>query len=188
MMTEPAKKKAVYQDLFSIPDNMRGEIVNGELIVTPRPSRKHSVVVSRLGYEVGPPYDLGRGGGPGGWIILSEPEVSLGENILVPDMAGWKKERFPVDEPHNWISVAPHWICEVLSPGTAQVDRAEKMPLYARHGVSYAWLLDPIVKTLEVFRLENGKWLVVGVYAGSARVSAEPFEQIELNLGLFWLE
>jgi Uma2 family endonuclease len=187
-MTEPVKKRVVYESLFDIPDNMTGEIINGELIATPRPSRKHSVVISRLGFELGPPYDFGRGGGPGGWVIVDEPETSFGENILVPDMAGWKKERFPVEEPHNWISVAPDWVCEILSPTTAQVDRAEKMPIYAQHHVLHAWLIDPIVKTLEIFRLESGRWVVLGVYAKSAKVHAEPFPEIELDLGLLWLE
>ncbi len=186
-MTEPARKRAVYEDLFTIPVNMTGEIINGELIVTPRPSRRHIYAGSTLGDEIGPPYRIGRGG-PGGWIILDEPEISLGESILVPDMAGWRKERFPVEEPHNWISVAPDWVCEILSPGTAQLDRAEKMPLYARHHIRHAWLIDPILKTLEVFRLEPEQWIVLGVYTGSARVRAEPFSEVELDLGLLWLE
>jgi Uma2 family endonuclease len=187
-MTEPARKRALYEDLFDIPENVIGEIINGELIVTPRPSRRHSLVASSLGYEIGPPYHLGRGGGPGGWVILDEPEISFGENILVPDLAGWKKERFPIEEPHNWISVAPDWVCEILSPATAQVDRTEKMPLYAQHQVSHAWLIDPILKTLEVFRFEPERWIVLGVYAKSAKVRAEPFTEIELDLGLLWLE
>jgi Uma2 family endonuclease len=186
-MTEPAPKRAVYDDLFDLPENMTGEIVNGELIVTPRPSRKHLYAGSTLGDEIGPPYRSGRGG-PGGWVILDGPEISFGENILVPDLAGWKKERFPIEEPHNWISVVPDWVCEILSPSTAQVDRTEKMPIYAQHGVLHAWLIDPILKTLEVFRFEPGGWVVLGVYAKSAKVHAEPFSEIELDIGILWLE
>jgi Uma2 family endonuclease len=187
-MIEPARKRAVYEDLYDLPENMTGEILNGELIVTPRPSRKHTIVTSRLGYEIGPPYDLGRGGGPGGRVIIVEPEIALGEDILVPDLAGWKKERFPNEEPRNWISVAPDWVCEILSPTTAQIDRVDKMPLYARHQVPHAWLIDPILKTLEVFRLEPERWIVLGVYANAAKVRAEPFSEIEIDLGLLWLE
>lgn len=117
-----------------------------------------------------------------------EPEIAFGEDILVPDLPGWKRDRFPTEEPHNWISVAPDWVCEVLSPATAQVDRTEKMPLYARHGVSHAWLIDPIFNILEVFQLEQGKWVVLGAYAKSATVCAEPFSEVELDLGLLWLE
>jgi Uma2 family endonuclease len=187
-MTEAASEKAVYEDLFRIPENMVGEIIDGELVVSPRPSRKHIYAGSMLGGEIGPPYAFGRGGSPGGWVILDEPEISFGESILVPDLAGWKRERFPVEEPHNWISVAPDWVCEILSPTTALVDRAQKMPIYVQHQVSHAWLIDPILQTLEVFRFESGKWMVLGVYTKSARVRVEPFSEIELDLGLLWLD
>ncbi|SHF72250.1 Endonuclease, Uma2 family (restriction endonuclease fold) [Desulfacinum infernum DSM 9756] len=187
-MWEPAKRRAVYEDLYDLPENVVGEIIGGELVTAPRPSRKHAVAASRMGYEIGPTFDFGRGGGPGGWVIILEPEVAFGENILVPDLAGWKKERFPTDEPHNWISVAPDWICEVLSPATARRDRADKMPIYARHEVRHLWLLDPDLQTLEVFVLEAGRWVLAGVHAGSAKVRAEPFQQLELDLGVLWLE
>jgi Uma2 family endonuclease len=187
-MSELARKSAVYEDLFTIPENMTGEIIDGELVASPRPSRRHIYAGSMLGSEIGPPYAFGHGGGPGGWIILDEPEIAFGENILVPDLAGWKKERFPVEEPHNWISAAPDWVCEILSPTTAVVDRAQKMPIYAHHQVLHAWLIDPILQTLEVFRFEPDKWVVLGVYAKSAKVRAEPFSEIELDLGVLWLE
>jgi Uma2 family endonuclease len=187
-MTEAAREKAVYTDLLDIPENMIGEIIDGELVVSPRPSRKHIYAGSMLGGEISPRYAFGRGGGPGDWVILDEPEISFGESILVPDLAGWKRERFPVEEPHNWISAVPDWVCEILSPHTALVDRAQKMPIYAQHQVSHAWLIDPILQTLEVFRFESGKWMVLGVYAKSARVRVEPFSEIEMDLGLLWLE
>ena len=117
-MSEPAKKKATYDDLYSVPDNMIGEIINGELIVTPRPSRKHTYATSALGSVIIHSYQFGRGGGPGGWVIIIEPEIKLGEHTMVPDLAGWREERFPDEEPHNWISVPPDWICEMLSPNT----------------------------------------------------------------------
>ncbi len=87
-MSEPPKRKATYEDLSNIPENMTGEIINGELIVTPRPSRKHTYASSALDKKIGPPYQFGEGGGPGGWIIIVEPEIGLGEHILVPDLAG----------------------------------------------------------------------------------------------------
>ncbi len=186
-MSEPVEKKAVYEDLYSIPEDMTGEIISGELIVTPRPSRKHVYATSRLDKEIGNPYELGRGG-PGGWVILVEPEVKLGENTLVPDLAGWKKERFPVKEPHNWISVAPDWVCEMLSPGSWRVDRIDKMPIYAQYGVSYLWLADPVNQTLEVFRLQDGEWVVAGLHKGNAKIRAVPFVEIEINLSDLWLE
>lgn len=187
-MSEPAEKRSLYEDLCDLPENVIGEIIDGDLVTAPRPSRKHAVAASRMGGEIVPPFDFGRGGGPGGWVIIREPEIAFGENLLVPDLAGWKKERFPVQEPHNWISVIPEWVCEVVSPATARRDRAEKMPLYGRYGVKHLWLLDPDLQTLEVFVLEEGRWVLAGVYAGSAKVRAEPFETLELDLGLLWLE
>ena len=186
-MAEPAKRKATYEDLFTVPENMTGEIIDGELIVTPRPSRKHVATTSALGAEIIPPYWFGRGGGPGGWVILDEPEIRFGEDTLVPDMAGWKKGRFPVEEPHNWISVPPDWVCEVLSPGTVRTDRVKKMRIYARHEVPHLWLIDPASRCLEVFRLESGRWVLLGVYVEDDKVRAEPFHEVEFELATLWL-
>jgi Uma2 family endonuclease len=124
----------------------------------------------------------------GGWIILIEPEVGLGTDIVVPDLAGWREERFPRTEEANWISVAPDWVCEILSPAAARIDRVKKMHLYARHRVAYSWLTDPLLTSLEVFRLESGRWSLLGVFAQSDRVRAEPFDRIELDLAALWLE
>jgi Uma2 family endonuclease len=187
-MSEPAKKKATYEDLFNIPENMTGEIIDGELIVSPRPSRKHGYSATALGASVISPYQFGQGGGPGGWIILVEPEIGLGSDILVPDLAGWRRERFPVEEPHNWISVAPDWVCEILSPNTFRRDKVLKMPLYARNGIQYFWLIDPIAKTLDTFRLEAGRWIVSGIYAENDKVRTEPFPEVEIDLNLLWIE
>jgi Uma2 family endonuclease len=187
-MSESAKKKATYDDLYSIPENMTGEIINGELIVTPRPSPKHVYTTSTLGMKVGSRYQFGEGGGPGGWVILVEPEVRLGEETVVPDLAGWKKERYPRAVETNWISIPPDWACEVLSPGTMRTDKIKKMPLYGRHDVGYIWLIDPIAKTLEVFRLEARRWVVASVHAEDDRVRAEPFQEIEFSLNDIWLE
>jgi len=187
-VTQTAKKKASYDDLFNIPENMTGEIIDGELIATPRPSRKHVSATSFLGYKIGPPYQFGEGGGPGGWVILVEPEIGLGEDILVPDLAGWKRDRFPVEEAHNWISAVPDWVCEVISPSTIRKDKIKKMPIYGQHGVSHFWVVDPFDKTLDVFRLESGKWVVAGLYSEKDKVRAEPFQEVEIDLGSLWLE
>jgi Uma2 family endonuclease len=187
-MSEPAKKKVSYDDLYSIPENMTGEIIDGELIVTPRPSPKHSYTASTLVGEIVPPYRFGRGGGPGGWIILYEPEIMLGEQLLVPDFAGWRKERFPGVPKENWLSVPPDWVCEILSPNTARLDRVRKMPVYAQYQVAYLWLIDPVEKTLEAYRLESGKWLLLSSFAEDDRVCAEPFQEIEIELGNLWIE
>lgn len=186
-MADLAPKKATYQDLFSIPENMTGEIINGELLVTPRPSRKHGYTATVLSGELEPSYHRGRGG-PGGWIFIIEPELGLGEDILVPDLAGWKRERFPVIEETNYITVAPNWVCEVLSPSTFRLDKIRKMPLYAQNGVEHLWFVDPATLTLDAFRLEAGLWVVLGSYGENDQVRVEPFQEIEINLSDLWLE
>ncbi len=187
-MSEAAKKPAAYEDLFTIPDHTTGQIIGGELIVTPRPSRRHAKAASALSGELTPPFDFGRGG-PGGWIILIEPEIQLGENIIVPDLAGWRKERFPTSEDHNWISAVPDWICEIISPNTTRMDRITKMSIYRDCGVPHVWLVDPIHKTLEVFGLQqSGAWVTLGLHAETEAVRAEPFREIEMALGNLWMD
>jgi len=186
-MAEPAKKKAGYEDLYGVPENMTGEIIAGELTVTPRPSPRHSNASFALSSRLGPPYRFGEGG-PGGWIILLEQEILLGEHLLVPDFSGWRKERFPGVPQENWISVAPDWVCEILSPATMRLDRTRKLPIYAQHGLPVLWLIDPIAMTLEVLKLESGKWVLLGAYGENDRVRVEPFQEIELDLGHFWME
>ncbi|MBF0526893.1 MAG: Uma2 family endonuclease [Deltaproteobacteria bacterium] len=185
-MSEPARKKATYDDLYSVPDHMIGEIINGELVVTPRPTPKHITAATSLVIKIGGPFRFGDGGGPGGWRIVQEPELRLGEHILVPDLAGWRRERLPRLPKENWFEVPPDWICEVLSPGTARTDRVRKMPIYAEFGIPYLWLVDPIIKTLEVYKLESGRWFSLGVYSEDERVRAEPFQEVELDLSLIW--
>ena len=185
-MGDGAKKEATYTDLFDIPENMIGEIINGELHTMPRPSPKHSMVVSSLGGEIVNPFSKGRGG-PGGWIILFEPELLMDKNILLPDLAGWKKERLPNLPETNWIEISPDWICEVLSPSTVQIDKTKKMPVYANHKVRYVWLIDPIAKTLDIFkRLNSGGWELMGSFAENDKVMAEPFHEIEIKLADLW--
>jgi len=184
-MPLPVSKRAVYEDLCNLPENVTGEIIDGELHTAPRPSPKHSNVSSGLGGEIVPPYKLGRGG-PGGWWILFEPEVLLGEDVLVPDLAGWKKEKLPELPETNWIAVPPDWICEVLSPATIRTDRVKKMPKYAQFEVQHAWLIDPVAGTMEVFRLESNRWLLLNTYAGDDKARAEPFQEIEISLSDLW--
>lgn len=185
-MAESAKKVATYQDVVDAPPHMVAEVIGGELHLNPRPAKPHAVAATALGEELGPPFKRGRGG-PGGWVILDEPELHVGPDILVPDLAGWRVERMPEivdDEP--FFILAPDWVCEVLSPRTAKYDRSDKLAIYAREGVQWAWLVDPLQRTLEVMRLEEGKWSLLGVWRDEALVRAEPFDAIELDLAVLW--
>lgn len=187
-MADPAKRSATYEDVLNAPEHMVAEIIDGELYLQPRPAKPHAVAASALGEELGPPFKRGRGG-PGGWIILYEPEVHLGGDVLVPDLAGWRRERMPfMTTAEAYFTLAPDWVCEVLSPSTAVKDRAKKLPIYAREGVRHVWLVDPLQRTLDVLRLQDRNWLIVAVHEGNARVRAEPFDAIELELGVLWAD
>lgn len=184
MAALPAKRGATYEDLLRLPESKLGEIVDGELFVSPRPAALHAQAASVLGGELSGPFHRGKGG-PGGWVILDEPELHLAGQVVVPDLAGWRRERMPQIPDAAAFELAPDWICEVLSPSTESFDRARKLPVYASAGVKHAWLVDPGPRTLEVFRLEGGGWRLVGTLTED-RVRAEPFDAVELELGALW--
>ena len=181
------RRGATYEDLERVPDTMVAEIVDGELFASPRPRPRHAVAASALGGDLNPPFQQGRGG-PGGWWILGEPELHFGEDVLVPDRAGWTRERLPSMPPEAFFTLAPDWICEVISPHNERHDRARKMPVYAREGVRHAWLVDPLDRSLEVFRLEAGGWSLLATHRGDEIVRAEPFQAVEVDLLGLWGE
>lgn len=186
-MADAARKLATYEDVLAAPPHMVAEIVDGELILSPRPASRHGAAASTLGEELGPPFKRGRGG-PGGWLIVDEPELHFGSNVLVPDLAGWRRERMALLPDAPYLTMAPDWICEVLSPGSARFDRGKKMPLYGQAGVRNAWLVDPVERTLEVFRLIDSRWSLLATFVEDARVRAEPFDAIELDLSILWAD
>ncbi len=185
-MSATAHKFATYEDLFDLPEHIIGEIIHGQLVTHPRPAPKHASAASTIGMTIGTPYHRGRDGGPGGWRILFEPELHLDPHILVPDLAGWRRERMPELPDTAYFTLPPDWICEVLSPGTARVDRADKMPIYAAQGIPFLWLIDPTPRTLEVFLLRAGRWVLEHVYQEDEEVRAAPFEAISFPLGALW--
>jgi Uma2 family endonuclease len=183
----PFERAATYEDLVALPDNLVAEIVDGELHASPRPAPRHAVAYVGVTALLHPAFDSGRSG-PGGWWILAEPELHLGPDVLVPDLAGWRRTRMPRVPETAYFPLAPDWVCEILSPSTALLDRAKKLAIYAREGIGHAWLMDPIARTLEVLRLEGGRWSILVTRAGEDAVRAEPFEAIEFSLGEFWVE
>jgi Uma2 family endonuclease len=178
-------KRATYEDVLSAPENKVAEILDGELFLSPRPSPRHSVASSYLRGVLVP--FAGREG-PGGWWILFEPEIHFGEDVVVPDLAGWRRERLPAIPDTAFFSLAPDWVCEVLSPSTEGIDRGRKPRIYAEAGVAHAWLVNPVERTLEVLRLRDGAWTIVTVSSASDIVRAEPFDAIELALDLLWVD
>lgn len=179
--------RATYQDLLKVPDHKVAEIVDGELYVSPRPAAPHALATSVLGAELSGPFHQGRGG-PGGWWIVDEPELHFGEDVLVPDLAGWRRERMPEFPKTAFFTLAPDWVCEVLSPSTERLDRARKLRVYAREGVRHAWLVNPTARTLEAYRRVEDRWLLLATFEDDALVRAEPFDAIDLDLLALWGE
>jgi Uma2 family endonuclease len=186
-MSVPAPRRAGYRDVLGAPPHQVAEVIEGVLYTHPRPATAHAQAASVLAEELGPPFKRGRGG-PGGWIILFEPELHLGAepDILVPDLAGWRRETMPELPEAAYLSVAPDWIAEILSPSTRRVDRAHKLPVYQREQVRHVWFIDPDALLLEVLRLDRESYRLVASHAGQAQVRAEPFDAIELDLGALW--
>lgn len=183
------KRRAVYDELLKVPEWKVAEIIDGELIVNPRPAIPHAHVGSGMIVDIrgafdGPPGAADR---PGGWWILFEPELHLGDDVLVPDLAGWRRDRLPVLPNAAFMTAAPDWVCEIVSPSTGRIDRSRKMRIYAREGVAHLWLVDPTPRTLEIYRLEGALWTVVANHGGDNVVRAEPFDAIELTLARWWL-
>lgn len=185
-MTARTRGRATYNDLLAAPENLVAELVDGELYTWPRPSRRHIRIASRLGMRLGPPFDFGEGG-PGGWWIFDEPELHLGRNVLVPDLAGWRRERLAgePDDDHRF-RVPPDWVCEVLSPSTSRFDMQRKLPIYADHEIPYAWVINPAERALHVYALKGGDWVVAGTYFGEDKVRAVPFDAVEIDLASIW--
>ena len=186
MSTTPLKRGATYDDLCAVPDRFIAEILDGELYASPRLAIPHAHAASVLSAELGGAFDRGRDG-PGGWVFLNKPEVHIGNDVLVPDIAGWRRARLPRVPAAAFTTLAPDWICEVLSASTETLDRGKKLRIYAREGVAHAWLLDPLRQTLEVLSLESGRWAQLDAHEGRVSVRAAPFDAIELELGALWI-
>lgn len=182
-LTEPS----LYEQLLALPDNLTGEILNGELHTQPRPTGRHAVAETGLGASLLPPFQRGKDG-PGGWWIVAEPEIHFIRDTLlaVPDLAGWRRERMPNIPDGHRFEVVPDWVCEILSFSTAKKDRAVKLPLYAQYRVAHAWLLDPVAKTLEAFSLTEQGWLLVATLKDEDAVSVPPFDAISFSLADLW--
>jgi Uma2 family endonuclease len=187
-MANVALRRATYEDVLAAPPEKVAEVIDGQLHLHPRPAKPHTAAASALGEELGPPFKRGRGG-PGGWILVYEPEVHLGADIVVPDLGGWRRERMPVmTNELPYFDLAPDWVCEVLSDSTRKIDRTKKLPLYATSGVGHVWLVEPIARTLEVLRLQGDKYVIVSAFADDARLRAEPFDAFELDLAILWAD
>ena len=184
MNNKPLKKGATYDDLARVPEHYVAEMFDGELYASPRPAFPHARAAGVLHAKLGDAFDFGDG--PGGWLIFLEPELHFGNDVVVPDLAGWRRERLP-SVPHDaYLTLSPDWICELLSPSTESIDRGKKLFIYARERVRHAWLADPLRQTLEVLALETSSFVQIDEHHGEASVRALPFDAIELDLRALW--
>lgn len=185
-----ARRPATYEDLMAVPEHLVAEIIDGELITSPRPASPHARACSGIGSVL---FDRFNGSGgrptdPGGWWILFEPELHLGADVLVPDLAGWRRERMPVMPSAPWFELPPDWVCEVVSPSSGRLDRVRKMPKYGKAGIAHLWLVEPLGHTVEVYRLDAERWTVETVLPGDASSRVPPFDAIEIDPRRWWLD
>jgi Uma2 family endonuclease len=185
---KPGKRGATYEDVLLAPDDKTAQVLEGQLILTPRPRLEHQAAAGALRGDLDPFIRKGGPNGPGGWWILMEPEVHLQRDILVPDAAGWRRDRMPEAPTGPYATLAPDWVCEIISPSTAGHDRVVKMRIYGREKVGHVWLVDPATRTIEVFRRKAEEWVLAQTACGSAPARLEPFAEVELELSRWWGE
>ena len=186
-MTDVMHQPATYEDLLKVPEHLVAEIVDGELFTSPRPASRHAKALGSLYKQLSRRFEDGDGG-PGGWWFVLEPELHLGKDILVPDVAGWRRERMPVYPDVVFFDLAPDWVCEVLSTGNARHDRFRKMPRYAAHQIDYAWIVDTIAHGVEIYERQERNWLQVAMHHGTAPIRAVPFDACEIDLAPLWID
>lgn len=184
---QSAHNPSPYEQLLALPENLVGEVLDGELYTQPRPAGRHGLAESALGARILMPFGFGEGG-PGGWWILTEPEIHFirDAEVVVPDLAGWRRERMPELPEDHRFEVVPDWVCEILSPSTAQKDRTRKLPIYARYRVAHAWLVDPLARTLEAFAWREEGWLLIATLKDEDPVQVPPFDAIRFSLADLW--
>jgi Uma2 family endonuclease len=185
MSTPRSKRPATYADVEAAPEHLVAEIIYGELMTHPRPSPRHGGAASALNVVLGNLFQFGRGG-PGGWVFIIEPEIRFGDDLLVPDIAGWRRERLTAYPEKNYFTTAPDWVCEVLSGSTEKRDRTLKMRIYGEAGVPHMWLIDPRLQILEAFELNDARWTKIGDWNSADEVRAPPFDAISFSLADLW--
>ncbi len=184
-MAGPVKRRATYADIEAAPPHLVAEIIDGELYTHPRPSPRHGAAANSLSDELTGPFQKGRGG-PGGWVFVVEPEIKFGKDILVPDIAAWRRERLKTYPEKNYFTTIPDWACEILSGSTEKRDRTLKMRIYANAGVPHLWLIDPRLQILEAYENRDHRWVKAGDWNSDDAVRAPPFDAISFSLADLW--
>lgn len=180
----------LYRQLRALPPNRMGEILDGELVTSPRPALPHASIGAEITGELRMRFRRKPGDPPAGWWIVPEPELHLitpgFTHVVSPDIAGWKRERMPFIPTATFSSVSPDWICEILSPATESYDRKAKARIYHQAGVRWHWLVSPRTRTVEAYRRDGEFWVRLGVWSHDDKATIEPFEEMELDLAVWW--
>lgn len=184
----PLRGQDALDAVAAVDDRLVAEVLAGELHTFPRPRARHAVTGTRLAAILGPAFD---GGGPNStdWVLLNEPELHLGDgpDIVVPDQAGWRRERMPKVPDVAAFTLAPDWVCEVLSPSTERIDRGKKLAIYLRERVGHLWFVAPDTELLEVYTLDGDSYRLSGTWSQDDVVNAPPFESLDLPLTRLWI-
>jgi Uma2 family endonuclease len=178
------RQRATYDDVLNAPETKVAEIIDGVLYLSPVCELPVNMATASLIGIIGGPFRRARGG-PGGWWFLYRPELHFGEDVIVPDIAGWRHSRMPRVPDAAFISLPPDWLCEMLSPTTEKLDRT-KLGIYANERVPHVWLADAGRQTLEVLTLSGSRLVTQATYRAQERIRAEPFEAIEIELAFLW--
>lgn len=185
-MVDAGPRRATYQDVLDAPHDKIAQVVDGELWLQPRPNVGHARAATRLTGQLDDAFGRRRSGF-GGWTILFEPEIHVAGSILVPDIAGWRRESVDeLDLEAAFFDVRPDWVCEILSPSTQVLDRTRKMDTYGSEGVAYLWFVDPAAQLLEAYQQSPDGWLRLGTWSEDAKPNVAPFDKLDLELGLLW--
>ncbi len=186
-MAESATRKATYDDLLAVPEHLIAEIIDGALETRRFPPPKHAYAYTALVRTIAHPF-LGKEPELNDWWVLNRVELHLGEHVLVPDLAGWRRERLPKLPETAWFELPPDWVCEIISPATARLDRGPKREIYDQFAVPHLWFVDPDARTLEAFALRDGAWVLIASHADDDEIAVAPFATVPFALDTLWAD
>lgn len=183
MSSAVARERVTVAEFLARDPDERLELIRGSVVEKASPSGEHSSAQAGIVRRVGSSFDRKPGGRwPGGWWFFVELNVQLGTDVLRPDVCGYRRERLAQKPSGRVVTVAPDWVCEVLSPSNAKLDRVEKLQAYFAAGVGHYWLLDPLEGSLEVFRRTDLAYALVQSAHRGQRLRPEPFEAMEFSV------
>lgn len=180
-------RRATLEDFFAMPEDERfHELLDGVIVQKATPSFEHGDAQGAISHLLFPFRRPPGGPGPRGWWIGTEIEVQLAEHVCRPDVTGWRRERVPERPRGSPVRHVPDWTCEILSSSNKRIDLVRKKRLYHAHRVAHYWIVDPDLEILTVHRWHADGYLDVLAAERGQRVRAEPFDQIELSVGVLF--